>query len=60
MTDYEMLFSPGGLIPVNVETTGMLIREVQRLQTENWQLRQFLNTSQDCKGRDNAKIYHGP
>lgn len=40
MNDYEMLFSPGGIIPVNVETTGWLVREVQRLRTENWQLKQ--------------------
>jgi hypothetical protein len=32
MNDYEMLFSPGGLIPVNVETTGHLVQEVVRLR----------------------------
>jgi hypothetical protein len=32
MTDYEMLFSPGGLVPVNVETTGWLVREVLKLR----------------------------
>lgn len=32
MTDYEMLFRPGGIVPVNVETTAGLVREVLRLR----------------------------
>jgi hypothetical protein len=32
MTDYEMIFSPGGLVPVDVETTAGLVREILRLR----------------------------
>jgi hypothetical protein len=42
-TDYEMIFSPGGLVPVNVETTGWLVREVLKLRALLRQTRNYVD-----------------
>lgn len=32
MTDLEAITRPGGIVPVDIETTGTLVREVLRLR----------------------------